>query len=115
MTPEPLDLIAVRHANPLAVLDALIHVSDRLRHYGRWKEELSGRLTALLELGQLEASTSHDGHLFTFSPGRRSYDYPEEVIALEAELQEARAVAIASGKARERLGKPFWTVRELAS
>ena len=115
MPADPLDFIDLAHATPEALMDALIHVTHQIKHYTAKKEQLNAALTTQLELGKVEATTTFDGFSFAFSAGRRTYDYPDNITALEADLQEAKAVAIAAGRAKERHGKPYWTVRELKS
>lgn len=94
------------------LLDQLIHVTDRIRHYTRWKQLLNDALTLRHELGQLDEHQEHDGHLIFYNSGRLTYEYPPAVKELEAALQEARDAAISLGQVRVRCGKPFWTVRE---
>ena len=106
------DPFAIENAPAQVLLDQLVHVTDRIKHYTRWKQLLNDALTLRHELGQLDDSQEHDGYLIFYSAGRLSYDYPPPVKELEAALQEARDAAIALGQVEVRCGKPFWTVRE---
>ncbi len=115
MTCDPLDFIDPNKATPEALLDALIHITHQLKHYSGWKERITSSLNTHLELGRIEAITDFDGFRFSFNPGRKSYDYPDSVTALEAQLMEAKEVAVSTGAAIARLGKPFWSVRELST
>ena len=45
------------------------------------------------------------------SPGRASYDYPDEVTQLEAQLKALKETAVETGKATAKPSKPFWTIR----
>lgn len=105
-------LTQIDSAPAVVLLDQLVHVTERIRHYNRWKQLLNDALTLRHELGQLADSQEHDGHLIFYSSGRLSYDYPPAVKELEAALQEARDAAISLGQVAVRCGKPFWTVRE---
>lgn len=114
MPDNRLDFIDLKHATPEALLDALIHITHQIKHYTGWKERIATALTTHLELGNVEPTTDFDGFRFSYSPGRKSYDYPDSVTALEAQLMEAKEAAVSTGAAKEKHGKPFWTVRELS-
>ena len=106
---------ALAAAPPEVLLDQLVHVSERLRHYGRWKQELQDALTVRHELGQVADQVELPDAVVSFCAGRVSYDYPAAVTDLEEALQQARESAIALGQAQQRCGRPFWTVRERPS
>ena len=106
------DPFVIESAPAEVLLDQLVHVTDRIKHYTRWKQLLNDALTLRHELGQLAESQEHDGCLIFYSAGRLSYAYPPAVKELEAALQEARDTAVALGQVKVRCGKPFWTVRE---
>lgn len=112
MADNPLNLIMdINTATPEAIADALIHVQDRIKNYTELKDKLSQRLTTHLELGNISNQFDFDEYHFTFSPGRKTYDYPQHIAELEAQLLEAKEAAVSTGMATERRGKPFWTVR----
>ncbi len=96
---ETLDRITANRlaiANLNAIDDALL---DRLDH--------------LLADGQIDPGgfTHHDWS-FSYCPGRRSFAYPPEVRALEAQLKAAKIAAEASGSAIESRSASFWFIKQ---
>ena len=72
------------------------------------QDELTGRM----EAGELDPSFDHDDWGFSWSEGKRSWQYPSAVTAIETKLKTARQVAQANGTATAATGAPFWTIRE---
>jgi hypothetical protein len=72
---------------------------------------LLSELTQRFETGLIDSNFSHNDFLFSHSLGNVSYDYPENVAAMQQTLKQAQEAAKANGTAIEKRGKPFWTVR----
>ena len=84
-------------------------------------KEAENRLSQALAQGDLRLwqdaenknSFYYDDTCYVFCPGRVSFDYSEceDVKHFEENLRVAKSVAAATGQAREKQGKPFWSVR----
>jgi hypothetical protein len=94
------------------LLDMLLEASHQAAAWEEHKKSLLGTLTVLHELGKIDDKLSHQGYNITYSPGRRSYDYPADVVELEAHLQEAKEAAVAAKLAVLKPSTPFWSVRK---
>ena len=68
--PPAFDPFVIESAPAEVLLDQLVHVADRIKHYTRWKQLLNDALTLRHELGQLADSQEHDGCLIFYSAGR---------------------------------------------
>jgi hypothetical protein len=98
-----------------AALDALL---DRITVLKLQQKAIEAELSPLLEqlsgaleVGELDASFSHNGCSFCWSAGRTSYAYPESLQQQEQALKEAQRLAVATGAATEKHGKAFWTIK----
>jgi hypothetical protein len=94
-----------------AILGDIANTLELLADLEARKARLLTQLDAFRETGQLPDKLKAHGLAFTWSPGRKSYDYPDAVLALKAQLKEAQEVAEATGTATAKPMKPFWTVR----
>jgi len=98
-----------------AALDALLDRITVLKLQQKATEAelcpLLEQLSGALEAGELDASFSHNGCSFCWSAGRTSYAYPEPLQQQEQALKEAQRLAVATGAAREKHGKAFWTIK----
>jgi len=72
---------------------------------------LLSQLTERFGTGRIDSDFSHNDFLFSYSLGKVSYDYPENVASMQQTLKQAQEVAKANGTAIEKRGKPFWTVK----
>ena len=94
------------------LLDHLIAIRQGLARLRAADERILDRLTQLVDAGELDpGGFSHNDWAFSWTPGRRSWDYPEPVKAIEQQLKTARKAAEADGTATATTGAPFWTVR----
>ena len=98
-----------------AALDALL---DRITVFKLQQKSIEAELSPLLEqlsgaleTGELDADFSHNGCSFSWSAGRTSYLYPEQLVQQEQALKEAQRLAVATGAASEKHGKAFWTIK----
>jgi hypothetical protein len=77
------------------------------------KRGLLDQLSVLHDLGRVDDKlATHSGWALQWSAGRQTYDYPDDVIELEAQLQAAREAAVAARRATPKPAKPFWIVRK---
>ena len=70
-------------------------------------------LFGLYELGKIPDKFEHAGHSVYLNPGRKTYEYPGDIIELEAALMEAKAIAVAAERATLKPSAPCWTVRKI--
>ena len=70
-------------------------------------------LSSLYELGKIPDKFEHAGHAVYLNAGRKAYEYPGDIIELEAALMEAKAIAVAAERATLKPSSPYWTVRRL--
>lgn len=99
---------------PLLLLD-LADTLEVIQQLEARKASLLARLDALRETGQVTDKVSGCGLSITWSPGRKTYDYPDDVLALKAQLKQAMEVAETTGTAIRKPLTPFWTVRPAKS
>jgi hypothetical protein len=77
------------------------------------KRRLLDQLSWWRDLGRVDDKlTTESGYALQWSAGRLSYDYPTDVVELEAQLQAAREAAVATRRATAKPSKPFWIVRK---
>ena len=114
MAPAP----AAALTAPLAGEDAIERLLDQITALKAEHKRLEQQLEALLEAlsgamasGQLDPAFSHNDWSFCHSAGRLSYAYPAAVEQIERQLKAAKEAAIQQGRATEKRGKPFWTIR----
>jgi len=71
---------------------------------------LLDRLDDLAEAGEIDrGGFSHNDWGISWSAGRRSFSYPADIQALEAQLNAARKTAQANGSATATIGASYWT------
>ena len=93
-------------------LDALLDVRQAIAKLEACDALLLARLDELAADGQIDqGGFTHAGYSFSWSAGRRSWDYPAAVKALEAQAEAAKKAAESDGSATATIGAPFWTVR----
>lgn len=100
------DLIAYKR-----IPERLITVTKEIKQLEAQRQELLDELDALRDVGLIDEKFSWDDFAFSWSAGRASYDYPDEVTTLEAQLKALKETAINTGKATAKPTKPFWTIR----
>jgi hypothetical protein len=94
------------------LLDCLIEVRTGLARLEEADQILLDRLSVLAEAGEVDqGGFSHNDWAFTWSPGRKSWNYPAGVMGLEAQAKAAKKAAEADGSATSTTGSPFWTIR----
>lgn len=93
------------------VAERLITVTKEIKGLEAQRQQLLDELDTLREVGLIDPKFSWDDFAFSWSAGRASYDYPDEVITLEAQLKALKETAINTGKATAKPTKPFWTIR----
>lgn len=97
------ETIAARAAALSAQIDALTAE----------KKALLEQLLILHDMGHAASRMElPDGWTLQWSAGRQTYNYPSDVIELEASLQSAKEAAVATKRATPKPPNPFWTVRK---
>jgi len=94
-----------------ALLDAITALKAQQKLLEQQLEPLLEALSEAMAAGQLDPSFSHDNWAFAHSSGRLSYEFPAAVQQIEQQLKAAKDAAIQQGRATEKRGKPFWTIR----
>jgi len=93
------------------VLDCLVDVRRAIAKLKAQDAALLARLDELTAAGEIDqGGFTHAGWSFSHSAGRRSWDYPSAVKALEAQANAAKKAAQADGTATATLSDSFWTV-----
>ena len=93
------------------IAERLITVTKKIKELEAKRQELLDELDTLREVGLIDDKFSWEDFAFTWSAGRASYDYPDEVTQLETQLKALKETAINTGKATPKPVKPFWTIR----
>ena len=93
-------------------LDALLDVRQAIAKLEACDALLLARLDELAADGQIDqGGFTHAGYSFSWSAGRRTWDYPAGVRALEAQAKTAKKAAESDGSASATTGASFWTIR----
>jgi hypothetical protein len=93
------------------VAERLITVTKTIKDLEEQRQQLLDELDTLREVGLIDPKFSWDDFAFSWSAGRTSYDYPDEITTLETQLKALKETAIETGAATQRPAKPFWTIR----
>ena len=93
------------------VAERLITVTRSIKELEDQRQQLLDELDTLREVGLIDPKFSWDDFAFTWSAGRASYDYPDEIKALENALKAKKETAVETGQAMPKPSKPFWTIR----
>jgi hypothetical protein len=94
------------------LLDRLILVRQAIANLQATDDALLDRLDALAAAGEIDqGGFSHNDWSFSWSAGRKSYEYPDAIINAQKVVEQAKKAAKADGSATETLGTPFWTIR----
>ena len=109
---EITDNLDPRNLSADQTVRALIHVRRAIDWLKTRDASLLARLDELAADGQIDqGGFTHAGYSFSWSAGRRSWDYPAGVKALEAQAKAAKKAAEADGSATATIGDPYWTIR----
>jgi hypothetical protein len=93
------------------LLDRLIVLKTAITNLETEQAALLAQLNEAYDMGLVSDKISRAGWSFSWSPGRKSYDYPEDVVAIEASLQAAKQAAVATKRATLRPSTPYWSIR----
>jgi hypothetical protein len=94
------------------LLDHLIQVRQAIATLQAQDDALLDRLDELAAAGEVDqGGFTHNDYSFSWSAGRCSYAYPDDVEELIADAEAAKEAAKADGTATAAIGKPFWTIR----
>lgn len=95
-----------------ALLGQLASITAQMDELKQASDAIKANLHVLHDLGQIDSQLEHNGWTYQWSAGRQTYDYPTDIVELEANLQTAKEVAVATGRATPKPLSPFWTVRK---
>jgi hypothetical protein len=100
------------HLDADQLLDRLIATRCTIAKLQAEDDAMLDRLDALASQGLVDqGGFSHNDWSFSWSAGRRSYEYPDAIINAQKVVEQAKKAAKADGSATETLGTPFWTIR----
>lgn len=105
-----IDSIAVMAADE--VLHALTQLRLHAKAVAAADAALLDRLDQLAEDGEVDqGGFSYNDWSFSWSPGRRTWTYPEQVESLAQQLKDAQKTAQGDGTATATTGNPFWNIK----
>lgn len=94
------------------VIERITQVQRHIANLEDLKAKLLAELTDAHDLGLIaDKITTHDGWTISHSPGRKLYDYPDDVLAIKASLKAAEEAAVATRRATLKPSTPYWSVR----
>lgn len=100
-------------ADPQSIAERVTALTREIDALTRERKFLLEELLVLHDLGKVDPQLKlPDGWTLQWSAGRQSYDYPADVLSLEAQLKAAKETAVATGRATPMPCSPFWTVRK---
>ena len=100
------------HLDADQLLDRLIATRCTIAKLQAEDDALLDRLDELAAAGEVDqGGFSHNDWSFSWSAGRRIYEYPDAIINAQKVVEQAKKAAKADGSATETLGTPFWTIR----
>ena len=109
---EQTQTLDLEHLDADQLLDRLIATRVTIAKLQAEDASLLTRLDELAAAGDVDqGGFSHNDWSFSWSAGRRSWAYPADVEALEAEAKAAKTASQADGSATAAIGKPFWTIK----
>jgi hypothetical protein len=109
---EATQTLDLEHLDADQTLDALIEVRQAIDWLKARDASLLARLDELAASGKVDhGGFDHNGYSFSWSAGRCSYAYPDDVEELIADTEAAKEAAKADGTATAAIGKPFWTIK----
>jgi hypothetical protein len=112
---EPLTALSAPEQRQSSEMCSLLNmICLAVRQCETWKADLHSflcELTAAREHGRVGSIFEYRDWSFCWSPGPADYEYPDSIIELEANLQEAKAAAVLDGTAVQKPSTAFWMVR----
>ncbi len=97
------------------LLAQLAHITAQMDDLKQQSDAIKAMLHTMHDLGQIDSQLEHNGWTYQWSAGRQTYDYPPDVVQIEAELQAAKDSAVVTGRATLKPFSPFWIVRKPSS
>ena len=91
-----------------ALIDRIVHLKSQQKLLQARLDEALEQLTAAHEAGDLDASFAHDDWAFSFCQGRLTTTYSDEAKAAIKGIQDTD---IAMGRATQKRGAGFWSVK----
>lgn len=91
--------------------EQLITITSTIKALEADRAALLDELDTLHEAGLVDDKFSWNDFAFSWSAGRSSYVYPDEITTIEAQLKALKETAIETGAAIPKPSKPYWTIR----
>ena len=109
---EQTQALDLEHLDADQLLDRLIEVRQAIARLEVTDLTLLARLDELAANGEVDhGGFKHQGYSFSWSAGKCSYAYPEDVEELIADANAAKEAAKADGTATATIGDPYWTIK----
>ena len=96
--------------NPEQLLGDIIALKAKAKEIEEQLSAALGHLTHLVDEAEIDQSFKFDDWSFSCT-SRTSYDYPQEVKAIDGALKAAKRAAEGNGSAIAKIGAPFWTIK----
>jgi hypothetical protein len=94
------------------LLSAIVSIKAEQKSLASRLESLFDELDRRVAAGQIDpGGFSHDGWAFSYSEGKRTWQYPANVTTLAQQLKSAQDKAKANKTAAQLTGAPFWTLK----
>lgn len=94
------------------LLSAIVSIKAEQKLLEAQLQALLDELDRRVAAGQIDpGGFDHDDWSFSYSEGKRKWEYPASVTALAQQLQSAQVQALADGSATATTGAPYWTIK----
>ena len=109
---EQTQTLDLEHLDADQLLDRLIATRVTIAKLQAEDASLLARLDELAAAGDVDhGGFKHQGYSFSWSAGKCSYAYPEDVEELIADANAAKEAAQSDGTATATIGDPYWTIK----
>lgn len=94
------------------LLDLAVATKRQLERIKQDYTIICDEMSRRVEAGELDpGGFSHNDIFFVYSIGKVTWDHPEYIQKIEANLKTAKECAIAQGLSIKGTGAPFWTLK----
>lgn len=98
---------------PESLAELAAELTEQIEGLTAQKKLVLDQLLTLHDLGRVDSKLKlPSGWTLQWSAGRQTYEYPADIVELEAQLQAAKESAVASKRAVAKPVVPFWSVRK---
>lgn len=106
-SPRPIDSLSNQE-----LLDAYDNILEVIDTWTSHKEAAVAELLRRHEAGLVATKTNMRRGVLTWSAGRTTYSYSDEVKQAEDAVKTMKKIEVANGTALDKQGPPFWTYRK---